>query len=109
MTAPKLSETEPSITANYSITITIKGFGGVTARELEVLRLIVYGMSDKEIAGELLIKTRTVHTHIAHIRDKIGAANKAQAAAYAVTYGLLSALPVKFAESFRADNVPRHW
>jgi ATP/maltotriose-dependent transcriptional regulator MalT len=64
---------------------------GLTRREREVLRLIVRGRSNQEIATELVLSVRTVERHIANIYDKIGAAGKtarATATAYALGHGL---------------------
>jgi LuxR family maltose regulon positive regulatory protein len=64
---------------------------GLTARELEVLRLVAHGRSNPEIAGELVLSVRTVERHIANIYDKIGAsgrAARAAAASYAMAAGV---------------------
>jgi DNA-binding NarL/FixJ family response regulator len=64
---------------------------GLTARELEVLRLIARGRSNHEIATELVLSVRTVERHIANIYDKIGAsgrAARAAAASYALAAGV---------------------
>ena len=57
---------------------------GLTPRELEVLRLLVDGWSDKEIAAALGIGRRTVSHHVATIRDKLGAPSRTADAALAV-------------------------
>lgn len=56
---------------------------GLTPRELEVLRAVASGHSNKEIASELFLSVHTVERHIANVYRKIGAHNRAQAAAYA--------------------------
>jgi predicted ATPase/DNA-binding CsgD family transcriptional regulator len=56
----------------------------LTTREREVLRLLVLGWSDKEIAASLSIGRRTVSNHVATIRDKLAAPSRAAAAALAV-------------------------
>jgi class 3 adenylate cyclase len=61
---------------------------GLTAREVEVLRLIVAGRSNAEIAGELTLSVRTVARHITNIYTKIGARNKVEATEYAHRRGL---------------------
>jgi len=64
---------------------------GLTARELEVLRLVARGRSNQEIAAELVLSVRTVERHIANIYDKIGAsgrAARAAAASYALAAGV---------------------
>jgi DNA-binding CsgD family transcriptional regulator len=57
---------------------------GLSARELEVLRLIVSGNSDREIAEALFISPRTVTTHVSNIFNKLGLSTRAEAAAFAV-------------------------
>ena len=64
---------------------------GLTAREVEVLRLVARGRSNQEIATELVLSVRTVERHIANIYDKIGAsgrAARAAAASYALAAGV---------------------
>jgi DNA-binding NarL/FixJ family response regulator len=60
----------------------------LSPRELEVLRLIAAGKSNKEIAEALVISLNTVFRHVSHIFQKTGAANRAEAAAYAVRHDL---------------------
>jgi DNA-binding CsgD family transcriptional regulator len=57
--------------------------GGLTRREVEVLRLLAAGRSNKEIAAELVLSVHTAERHIANIYRKIGARNRADAAAFA--------------------------
>jgi DNA-binding CsgD family transcriptional regulator/tetratricopeptide (TPR) repeat protein len=56
---------------------------GLTEREVEVLRLIAAGKTDREIADELFISIRTASTHVRNILNKTGCANRAEAASYA--------------------------
>ena len=62
---------------------------GLTQREVEVLRLVAAGKTNPEIAKKLFISSRTVTTHISNILNKINAANRAEAAAYATRQGLV--------------------
>jgi HD-GYP domain-containing protein (c-di-GMP phosphodiesterase class II) len=62
---------------------------GLTAREVEVLILLARGMSNKQIAQRLVITPKTAGNHVEHIYTKIGAANRAAAALFAVQHGLL--------------------
>jgi DNA-binding NarL/FixJ family response regulator len=62
----------------------------LSKREIEILRLVAAGQSNREIAEALLISTNTVDRHVSHILSKIGAANRAEAAAYAAKQRLLS-------------------
>ena len=61
----------------------------LTERELEVLRLIVAGRSNKEIAGDLSITEGTVKTHVNHVLDKLGVHDRTQAATTALKRGLV--------------------
>ena len=60
----------------------------LTAREVEVLRLIAAGRSNGEIAAELVVSAATVKTHVNHIFQKTGARDRAQAVRYAYEHGL---------------------
>jgi DNA-binding NarL/FixJ family response regulator len=60
----------------------------LSSREAEVLRLIAAGRSNAQIAEALVISPNTVGRHVSNIFDKIGAANRAEAAAYALRHGL---------------------
>ena len=64
------------------------GPSGLTQRELEVIRLVALGKTDREIAEELIIGVRTASTHVANILNKTGAANRAEAASFATRLGL---------------------
>jgi DNA-binding CsgD family transcriptional regulator len=61
---------------------------GLTGREVEVLRLIAAGHSNRAIAQALLISPNTVLHHVSNIFTKTGVANRAEAAAYATRHGL---------------------
>jgi pimeloyl-ACP methyl ester carboxylesterase/DNA-binding CsgD family transcriptional regulator len=63
---------------------------GLTRREVEVLRLVAAGRSNRQIAQELVISVNTVDRHVSNILAKTGAANRAEAATYAIRHGLLS-------------------
>ena len=61
---------------------------GLTAREVDVLRLLTRHQTDKEIAAALFLSPRTVSTHVANIFIKLNVANRREAAAAAVGLGL---------------------
>jgi DNA-binding CsgD family transcriptional regulator len=61
---------------------------GLTGRELEVLRLVAAGRSNREIAAELFISPKTASVHVSNILGKLGAASRGEAAAKAHTLGL---------------------
>jgi non-specific serine/threonine protein kinase len=62
--------------------------GALTPRELDVLRLLVAGKTNPEIADALYISPRTAETHVTHILAKLGVTTRAEAAAHAVRVGL---------------------
>jgi DNA-binding NarL/FixJ family response regulator len=62
---------------------------GLTTREVDVLRLLGAGSSNREIAQQLFISENTAANHVRNILMKIGADNRTQAAIYASTHGLL--------------------
>jgi pimeloyl-ACP methyl ester carboxylesterase/DNA-binding CsgD family transcriptional regulator len=61
----------------------------LSARELEVLRLVAAGLSDAEIAERLVLSPHTVHRHVANIRTKLRLPSRAAAVAYAARRGLV--------------------
>ena len=63
---------------------------GLTARELEILRHIVAGKSNKEIASELGLSANTVGVHRANIMDRLGIHKTAELVVYAIRNGLVS-------------------
>jgi DNA-binding CsgD family transcriptional regulator len=61
--------------------------GVLTRREQEILRLLVEGYSNPEIAGQLYISSKTVAHHVSNVLEKLGLRNRAEAAAYAARLG----------------------
>jgi HD-GYP domain-containing protein (c-di-GMP phosphodiesterase class II) len=66
---------------------------GLTSREVEVLRLVARGLSNKQIAELLVIAPKTAGSHVEHIYRKIDVANRAQASVFAMRHGLMSDAP----------------
>lgn len=64
--------------------------GSLTAREVEVLKLVAQGLPNREIAEKLSIAGRTVRNHVSSILDKLHLANRTQATLYALREGLAS-------------------
>ncbi len=65
----------------------------LTEREMEVLRLLAAGKSNKEIALALVITEKTVKAHVSHILAKLGVTSRTQAALHAVQTGLVADPP----------------
>ena len=75
--------------AGHRVSRRREGPAGLTAREVEVLRLLARGLSNKEIAKQLVISPKTAGNHIEHIYSKIGASTRARASLFAMQHGLL--------------------
>src|SRR5207248_10475189 len=61
---------------------------GLTAREVEVLRLVAGGLTDLQIAEKLVLSPRTVHVHISSIYSKLGVTSRSAATRYAIEHHL---------------------
>lgn len=62
----------------------------LTTREIDILRCIVQGKSNRQIADEFFISEPTVHNHVASILAKLMLESRTQAAVYALQFGLVS-------------------
>src|SRR4029077_20905915 len=83
----------------------------LTARELDVLRLVAGGDANGEIARRLGLSVHTVERHLANVYPKIGARGRADATAYAIKHGIVCAAGVfpsyelkKLGEGGRGDG-----
>lgn len=63
--------------------------GGLTAREVEVLRHVASGLTNRSVAAELVISEKTVARHVSNIFAKLGVSSRAAATAYAYEHGLV--------------------
>lgn len=66
---------------------------GLTGREVQVLQLMARGLSNRQIADELVISRKTVGNHVEHIYAKVGVSNRAMASLFASRSGLLRDVP----------------
>jgi DNA-binding NarL/FixJ family response regulator len=64
-------------------------YGGLTVREIEILKLIANGMANKQVAFRLKISEKTVRNHVSNIYEKLGINDRSQAVLYAVRKGLV--------------------
>src|SRR5258708_5434808 len=62
---------------------------GLTAREMEVLRLVAQGLSDTQVAEQLVISPRTVNWHLTSIYSKLGVSSRAAATRYAIEHQMV--------------------
>lgn len=62
--------------------------GGLTSREVEVLRLVAQGKTNRQIAEQLVISEKTVASHLSHMFTKLGLTSRSAATAYAFQHGL---------------------
>jgi HD-GYP domain-containing protein (c-di-GMP phosphodiesterase class II) len=76
--------------AGHRVSRRREGPAGLTPREIEVLRLLARGHSNREIAARLVIAPKTAGNHVEHIYAKTGASNRAGAALFAMRHGLLA-------------------
>ena len=87
-TPPSSPEADPS--SPSTLPAPIPPPAGLTAREIDVLRLVAAGKSNPEIAKELFVSEATVKTHINHVFAKTGARDRAQAVRFAYQHGLVA-------------------
>jgi DNA-binding NarL/FixJ family response regulator len=63
---------------------------GLTAREVEIVRLLAWGLTVRGIAERLVISPKTASSHVQHIYAKAGVANRAQLSLFAMKHGLMT-------------------
>jgi DNA-binding NarL/FixJ family response regulator len=62
--------------------------GGLTSREVEVLRLVAAGKTNRAIADDLFLSERTIDRHVSNIFTKLGVSSRAAATAFAIEHDL---------------------
>ena len=75
--------------AGLSVTEALRAPGGLTARELEVLRLVAAGKTNRAIAQELVLSDKTIARHVSNIFTKLGVSSRSAATAFAYEQGLV--------------------
>jgi HD-GYP domain-containing protein (c-di-GMP phosphodiesterase class II) len=93
--------------AGHETTVRSARPAGLTAREIEILRLLARGLLNKEIARRLKITPKTVGNHVQHIYAKIGVSSRAAAGLFATEHGLLAAGDADVASPASLGVVPR--
>jgi HD-GYP domain-containing protein (c-di-GMP phosphodiesterase class II) len=77
--------------ARHEVVRTVTSPGGLTTRELEVLRMVAAGRSNREIAEDLVLSEKTVRNHLEHIYAKAGVSNRVSASLFALKHGITRA------------------
>ena len=87
----QVSETSlpPSPSTPVARKMPISNPAGLTPREIEVLRLVAKGMTNEQVANQLVISPRTVDTHLTSIYGKIGVSSRSAATRYALEHHLV--------------------
>ena len=93
LAAPGRAEVPTQTTAGQPSAITVKPSpsypDGLTTREVEVLRLVASGLTDGQVAAQLVISPRTVNTHLKSIYGKIQVSSRSAATRYALEQKLV--------------------
>ena len=87
VTIPHSLSTASSSAAPVKLIVTYPD--GLTAREVDVLHLLAQGLTDAQIAGQLVISPRTVNNHLTSIYQKIQVSSRSAATRYAIEHQLV--------------------
>ena len=79
---------------------------GLTTREVEVLRLVAQGRSNRGIADDLSISEKTVRNHVEHIYSKLAVSNRTGASLFAVEHGIVGSFPSPTEERWGSRPMP---
>ena len=83
------SPLEPAVAAKLLTSMNTSGQDELSARELDVLKLLVAGASNKAIAAQLNVSENTVKSHLSHIFDKLQVQSRAEAVSVALQRGIV--------------------
>ena len=89
MDAERADRDQTTIVIADDHTVVRQGLRLLIDNEVEVLRLIALGHTNTEMAQQLLLSTRTVETHRAHIQHKLRRTSRAELVRYALEHGLV--------------------
>jgi non-specific serine/threonine protein kinase len=101
-TAYAMSDEEPEVSGTEAAGGSI-GAGPLSPREREVVALVARGLSNREIAAQLVITERTAGAHVEHILDKLGFASRTQIGVWAAEHGLVTSRPERKRAAGLAD------
>lgn len=87
--APALAEHDELARRVHAARGTVPGPGGLSPRELEVLRLVATGATNREVADSLVISPRTVERHLSNVFTKLGVGSRAAATAWAYEHDVV--------------------
>ena len=79
----------PDLARVAVLTRAVGPVGGLTEREVQVLRLVATGRTNRVVAADLVLSEKTVARHLANIFAKVGVSSRAAATAYAYEHGLV--------------------
>jgi DNA-binding NarL/FixJ family response regulator len=93
LAAPGRAEISTLISKGQPLKTTVRNSptypAGLTAREVEVLRLVAQGLSDTQVAAQLVISPRTVNSHLTSIYNKLGVDSRTAASRFAIEQRLV--------------------
>jgi DNA-binding NarL/FixJ family response regulator len=79
---------------------------GLTTREVEVLRLVAQGRSNRSIADDLSISEKTVRNHVEHIYSKLAVSSRTGASVFALEHGIIASFPSPTGQRWGSRPMP---
>jgi DNA-binding NarL/FixJ family response regulator len=89
MQAARQAQPAGSLVSERDAGVPAEAMTVLTARELDVLKLVAQGLSNPEIARRLVLSEHTIHRHLSNILRKLSLSSRAAAAAWGVRAGLV--------------------